>query len=245
MGAHHAVLAAHLGWRPTLVVLALVLAAVTLPLRWLCLTPPWSPHHGHTRERGATHIRAVAGSRAFALLTAASCLTALAIYGATSNLVPLLVDRGVDGRTAATVLGLCGAGQLLGRLGYPALARRTHPPARTAVVMSTACLAAVLLAAVPGPLPMLVGVSVFAGAARGALTLVQATAVSDRWGTRDFATLNALACTPAALAVALGPATGTFLANSVGGYPTACALLGCAAAFGALLALGTKVDRVL
>ncbi|KUN73382.1 MFS transporter [Streptomyces canus] len=234
-----AFLLAQLGWRTTYVVLAVVLGVVTLPLHLFCLTPPWPPAPPRTPSQTPPRTREVTSSRAFWLLAAAMGLASLGLYAATTNLVPLLISRGIGTTTAATALGLCGAGQLLGRLGYPALTRRTSPRARTAVVLATGAVAVAALASIPGPVLLLIAATVAAGAVRGTFTLLQATAVSDRWGLHRFATRNALATTPAAFAIALAPATGALLAGQVGSYSGAFWLLAGVALIGAALAMGT------
>jgi MFS family permease len=169
-------------------------------------------------------------------------LAALGLYAATTNLVPLLLSRGISTAGAATALGLCGAGQLLGRLGYPTLTRTTSPRIRTMVILAAGAATIAALAAISGPLSLLIATTVAAGAVRGAYTLLQATAVSDRWGTHHFATLNALATAPAALAIALGPAAGSLLA-SLTGYPVAFLLLAIVCIVGAAMAAGTTTTQ--
>ncbi|GAA2453755.1 MFS transporter [Actinomadura vinacea] len=235
-----AALLAHLDWRAVYVVLAVLLGAITLPLHLSFLTPSWDGPSSRSRTRHRQAVREVASSRAFLLLAAATALAGLGIYAATTNLVPLLTGRGTDTATAAAALGLCGAGQVLGRLGFPTLTRKTSPRARTIAILSACAACVAALAAVPGPLPLVIAVAVLAGAVRGSYTLLQATAVSDRWGTHSFATLNALATAPAALAIALAPATGAFLADLLGGYPAAFTLLAVVALAGAALATGTR-----
>ncbi|WP_214413636.1 MFS transporter [Sphaerisporangium fuscum] len=231
-----ALLVTHLGWRSAYLALAVLLAAVTLPLHAFCLTPPWPARPARSRVRDVAHIREVASSPPFLLLAAALGLGALGLYAATTNLVPLLVARGTDTTTAAVALGLCGVGQLLGRLGYPWLTRRTGPRGRAAAVLAAGAGAVAALAAIDDPFPLLIAVVVAAGAVRGVYTLLQATAVSDRWGVRHFATLNALATAPAGLATALAPAAGALLAARLG-YPAAFWLLAVVTLAGAALAL--------
>ena len=68
---------------------------------------------------------------------------------------------------------------------------------------------------------MLVGAAVALGAVRGACTLLQATAVADRWGTSRYGTLSGFFAAPITAATALAPWAGTALAEAVGGYPAA------------------------
>ncbi|XVQ09455.1 MFS transporter [Spirillospora sp. CA-255316] len=238
-----ALLVGHLGWRTAYLVLAALLCAITLPLHLFFLTPAWPGASARSGTAPGPSVREVASSRAFLLLAAGMALGGFGLYAATSNLVPLLVDRGTGTGAAAVALGLCGAGQLLGRVGYPALTRRSSPRARTVAVLAAGAVSIALLAVIPGPLPLLIAAAVLAGAVRGVYTLIQATAVSDRWGVRRFATLNGLATAPTALAVALAPAAGAFLAGRLGGYTAALTVLALIALAGAVLAAGTRPSR--
>ena len=233
-------LATELGWRETYLVLAALLLVVTAPIHLVVLRLPWRRPPAVARPGDVGHVRQVTSSAAFRLLALGFALAALGLYAATTNLVPLLVDRGIDRTTAATVLGLCGAGQFLGRVGFPTLTRRSRPHVRDAAILAVGSSerrgARAQLRALCSPLP---SAAVLAGAARGAFTLVQATAVADRWGTRDFGTINALATAPAAIAIALAPAGGAALAEWGGGYTTAWLLLGGLVAVGALLVTRT------
>lgn len=136
----------------------------------------------------------------------------------TVNTIPILVERGADYGPAAVALGLVGAGQAVGRLGYPLLAVGGHPRWRTVLVYAGGAVFAAGLAAVPGPLWLLVVLAVAVGAARGCDTLLRATAVSDRWGTRNFGAINGRFTLPLTIGGALAPAAGPVVAELVGGY---------------------------
>lgn len=237
-----AVLIARLDWRMTYVVLALLLAAVTIPLHAACLTPPWpAGTDRHRPGRTPGHIRAVLRDRAFAFLVLATALAAFGMYAANLNLVPLLTSRGTGTALAAVTLGLSGAGQVVGRLGYATLTQRTSPRARTMAVLAAGAGMILLLGVLPGPTALLIGVVMVAGCVRGIFTLLQATAVSDRWGTHDFASLNGVFSAPATAAMALAPAGGALFAHWLGGYPAAFGLLAGLVLAGAAAAAGTRV----
>jgi MFS family permease len=210
----------HLSWRATYLVLAGVLAVVTVPLHALVLTPPWTPvrAHGSAREGAAVSVRSIVRSPGFLLLSGALTLTAFGLYSASLTLIPLLTERGLPASLAATTLGLLGAGQLLGRIGYAPLTARTTPTARTVAIVAASAVAIALLAAVPGPAPLLVALAVFAGAARGAGTLLQATVVADRWGSAHYGALSGWFAAPITAAAALAPWAGTALAEVLGSY---------------------------
>ena len=108
------------------------------------------------------------------------------------NLVPLLHERGLSTSEAAVALGLGGVGQVLGRLGYGRLTTATTVRTRTAIVLLAAAATIVLLGLLPGPALALLIAAVLAGSARGIFTLLQATAVTDRWGATHYGRLNGL-----------------------------------------------------
>jgi MFS family permease len=237
-----AALVTHLGWRWTYLVLAVVLAVITLPGHVLGLRLPWTAAERHPHRSPAPY--AVARSGAFVGLAAAMSLAAFAIYAAVVNLIPLLHQRGLSTSAAAVALGLGGVGQVLGRLGYGRLTAATNVRSRTAVVLLAAAATIVLLGLLPGPALALVIAAVLAGAARGSYTLLQATAVTDRWGATHYGQLNGLLSAPATLAAALAPWAGAALAGPLGGYPAVFLVLGLLGVLAAALAtLASPTDR--
>lgn len=233
-----------LGWRGTYAALALVLVAVVVPLHAFALTPPWRSAPTTAAGRAATGaVGPIVASRAYLALTAALSLGAFGVYAVVVNLVPLLDARGIDATTAAWALGIGGIGQVVGRLVYAPLERRTGPLPRLVLIL-TACAATTgLLAAVAAPVAAVMTVSLLAGMARGIFTLVQATAVVDRWGAERYATLNGILHTPLMLAIALAPWAGSALAGPLGGYPAVFAALAGVGALGAAAGLFTRPGR--
>lgn len=237
-----AALEATWGWRGAYLVLAGVLAIVVVPLHAFALPHGWERAHAgdRTSTDAAVLAREAVRSRAFWTLTFALAAGSLTVFAVIVNLVPLLDERGFDTATAAWILGLGGVGQVLGRLIYPPLERRTTPVARMVGVLAACAVTTVLLGLVPGPWTVLVLISVLAGMARGVLTLLQATAVADRWGTRSYASLNGLMHTPIMLAIALAPWAGAALATPLGGYPAAFTALGVLGAIAAMVSLASR-----
>jgi MFS family permease len=218
----------HLTWRYTYLVLGAILAVVTIPLHAVLLTPPWAAHARTPTDPGQAdraHASAVMRSRSFITLAAAVTLAAFGMYAATVNLVPLLTARGMGTHLAALTLGLCGAGQVLGRLGYPAFSARVTFTVRAFTVLVAGAATILLLALLPGPAAALIAAAIVAGAVRGLLTLLQATAVADLWGTRAFGRINGVFAAPITTAIALAPGGGVLLADLTGRYPTSLTIL--------------------
>ena len=121
-----AALVSTLSWQQTYVVLAVVLAVITLPGHVFGLGLPWTPAERQPHRSRAPD--AVARSGAFIVLAAAMSLAAFAVYAAVVNLIPLLHQPGLTTGGAAVALGLGGVGQVLGRLGYGPPHRRDGRP---------------------------------------------------------------------------------------------------------------------
>ena len=258
------VLAAQMSWRAVYLVLAAVLAAVTVPLHYFALRRPWPPpieHHtafdgsagdgdaggGQSNDQRddqvSTAVRTVVRSSPFLLLTTALTLSAFSMYAVLTNLIPLLTARGASSGIAAWALGLGGVGQVAGRLGYRTLVRRSSVRTRTVCILAASAATTTVLAAVPGPLPLLIAIAIVAGTTRGIATLLQATAVSDRWGTAAYGSLSGIMAAPVTIAGAIAPAAGAALATSLGGYPALFAALAATAALAALAATGSIPRR--
>ncbi|WP_043174715.1 MFS transporter [Streptomyces sp. NRRL B-24484] len=238
-----AALADHLSWRTTYLVLAAVLAGVTIPLHALALRHPWPQEPHTTAHSGPAAVRSPARTRPFLLLAAAFTLSGFAMYGVVFNTVPLLTERGAGPTTAAWALGLGGLGQTLGRTLYSTLARHTGATSRTTTLIAAGGTTTLLLALVPGPVPLLAGMAILAGTIRGNLTLLHATAVTDRWGTNAYGHLTAQLAAPATIAGALAPWASSALAPTLGGYPALFTVLAALSAAAALLTLGTAPPR--
>ncbi|GAB2831440.1 MFS transporter [Lentzea nigeriaca] len=217
-----AVLNDHLDWRGTYVVLAGFLAATTVPLHLWGLRLPWPAIEHETAHTPSV----VARSRPLLVLVVAMSLAAFSVYAVVINLVPLLTERGMTTSAAAVALGLGGVGQVLGRLGYARLSARTSVRARTLMILVASAVVTILLGVVPGPALLLIAGSVLAGVTRGIFTLVQATAITDRWGSVHYGQLNGLLTAPVMLTAAVAPWAGSALAAVLGGYPAVFVVLG-------------------
>lgn len=232
-----AALADHFSWRTTYVILAALLAIITVPAHFFGLRRPWppvvAPHPAQTPTQTAR-------SRPFVALTTAFAVAALASYAVIVNLVPLMTEHGISTGAAALALGLGGAGQVLGRLGYQQLVRRIGVVPRTVFVMAGVAVTTALLGFFTS-FAVLLAVAIVAGMVRGIMTLLQATAVTERWGPTHYGHLSGLLSAPIMVTTALGPFVGAALASVLGGYGAMFIVLGVAAAAAAALAAASGV----
>lgn len=235
-------LGSELGWRGAYLTLAAVLLVLAAPLHAGALTLPW-----HGRPPATDHgprDRTVLTSRTFVLVAASGTVTSLAMYASLVHLVPLLLERDVGVQLAAWALGLSGAGQVAGRLLYPALDRRFAPHVRAAGVVAVLAATLFLLAVVPGPAALLIAVAIVAGAARGLFTLVAATVVSEHWGPERYAALNGVYNAPVGVAAALAPAFGAAVASVTGSHRGLFVVLALTGGAGAVLAALARAPSV-
>ena len=75
-----------------------------------------------------------------------------------------------------------------------------------------------LMGVVAAPFIAVAAIVFLVGAGRGAMTLVDATAVSDRWGTNNYGALSGVLHAPTAIALGVTPAVGVLLAEYLGSF---------------------------
>lgn len=234
-----AALTSAFGWRGAFLILAGIMGLITVPLHARYLNRSWAPPTPDSQTT-ARHpmARTIRRSPEFLGLQALMILLCLGLYTVTLNIIPLLMEKGADYASAALGLGLVGAGQVGGRLLFAAI----PPGARLPVITATAASAVFLLAALPGPVPALTAAGMLAGAVRGCQTLLQATIVGERWGTRNLGTLQGVFAAPLTAVTAIAPAAGPLLAGWLGSY-TAMAHAMAAAALAAAVFAATMSWR--
>lgn len=234
-------------WRSAYLLLAIPLAA-TIPLHWFGLSQPWvidrASGPGGVDVATGAQSSVEPGRREFWLLTVALTLGGFCIYAVVVNLVPLLTDAGLTVAEAAVALGVGGAGQVAGRLFYGPLVARLPVRPRTIVVLGAGALTTLALAWSAGSLILACAASFAAGAARGIFTLIQATAVADRWGTRAVGARTAVLSGGVMAASAFAPWLGTLLAELTGGFTTAFVVLALLGVVAAVLIRATPPSMV-
>lgn len=245
-----AFLLSDLGWRATYLALAAVLLA-TVPMHAWGLRPPWTS----IRTRDATvddnddpgpTLRRDDDfdARAFTLLVLAMALAGFAVYAVVINLVPLLTTNGLITTRAATALGVGGVGQVVGRLFYGPVFSRLGPTARSATTVAGVVATTGALAAWQSPFVLVCLLTFASGTVRGIFTLIQATAVVDRWGVGNIGHRNGIVTGAITVVSAFAPWVGAVLAAAFGSYDATFALLAGLAALSLLvLQLACRRDR--
>ena len=212
-----------LAWRTAYLVMAALVGATAVAHYW-GLRKPWLVSQTNVVQDLAPTAEVAQPFHAgdFRISVAAMALGGFCVHAVVVNLVPLLLENGLGLRSDRER-----AGRGWGRAGHrahllPPTQRHdrtrgsclVHPRARRPF-HDPVCRDA--LAVGSG------GRCVLRrwGMARGMFTLVQATAVSDRWGPRAYGARNGVLSGVMMGASALAPWAGSLLADHVGGYDVA------------------------
>jgi MFS family permease len=168
------------GWRHALVILAVILAAATVPLHAAVPRPAATrePGHGRAAERSVEATEALRSSK-FWLLSIAFLLASLTAIAMTVHAIPFLLQRGYTPGFAAFAVGLVGLSQIPGRLLFAPLAGRLPRAQATAGLFSLIAAGIATIVSLPHSATVLIGF-VLLGMGNGMATLARATAESSR-----------------------------------------------------------------
>jgi MFS family permease len=226
------------GWRPALLLLAGVLALVTIPLHALVLrrrpadiglAPDGDPLPVPVAQPSSTgqptigegeralSPRAAIGQAAFWWLAAAFSLSTLVVIAVSVHLIPYLIERGFSAAFAAATLALLGGSQIPGRLIFTPLGGYVSRRLLTAGLFAMQWLALLILIAVPSETGILIFAMLF-GAGAGASTPARAALVAEMYGTRHYGSISGLLALVTTVARALGPVGMGVLYVVAGGY---------------------------
>jgi MFS family permease len=225
-------LTASLGWRQALLVLAGLLATVTVPIHALLLRrrpedlglrPDGEPEEvvGPTAQPPAE--RSIATKVAlrevrFWLLTFAFADSTFATVTMTVHLIPYLTGGGHTAQFAATIAGLFGLMSLVGRLVIGPLADRYARRWITAGLISMQIVGmSVLAVAGASSAGALVYIVLF-GAGSGTLTIMRAALLAEHYGPASYGTINGAQNLALTGARTLAPVGAGLLVGLLGGY---------------------------
>ena len=170
------------GWRDALVILAVVLAVVTVPLHAVALRrAPSPPPHAPAAQRSAS-AREALRSAPFWLLSIAFFLATVAGIAVVVQGIPFLLEHGYGTSFAAFAIGLIGVSQIPGRIAVRRVGARLPEVWRTVAVFVLIAAGIVLVVAgVDAPAAVVAGM-VLLGMGNGMATLARATVIADRYG---------------------------------------------------------------
>jgi MFS family permease len=219
-------LAASLGWRQAVLVLAAILGATTIPMHALLLrggpagdgSPARAPAaRGGDGAPPDLTARAALRTATFWFLALAFLIQSFAHAGISLHSVPMLIEWGYKPTFAATVIGLVGAMQVAGRVVFAPL--RTRLSARSVTMLILACqsVAFLILWGVPGPGGLFTFVAFF-GISNGMATLVRASIVADLWGRTHYGTIAGALSVWSTLARSVAPLSIGLAYLAWGGY---------------------------
>jgi hypothetical protein len=154
---------------------------------------------------------------AFWLLAAALFLGTLSQAAVYIHLIPYLAERGYGLGSAATLTGLIGASQVLGRVVVTILEGRLPHEAVAAGIFALQAAALVVLIGSTSPLGVLMFVLPF-GAASGAVTISRASAVADFYVPAYYGSIGGMVGMFVTGARTLAPVGAGAMSASLGSY---------------------------
>lgn len=247
-------------WRTTLIFLAGLLAATTIPLHLIAVrrattkpttttttttattTKPTATAATTTTTATAQHATTGSPARVlrdpgFWLLAGAFVLHSAALAVISVHLVLYLISLGHPPARAATLAGLLGLLSVTGRLVTSVSARWLPMATITAVILFVQGLSISVLPVVGRHVIGAVGCLVLFGLGFGVSSIATPAILLDRYGATGFGTISGMLTTPTTIAKAVGPLAGAGLADALGYRPlilsvaAACALAAVALAF--------------
>jgi MFS family permease len=219
-----------LGWRPALLTLAVFLAVTTIvPYALLLRRRPEdigqhldgdpAPHPSRAAARHVQKLSVGAALRqpSFRWLAVAFSLNSVASIAVYTHLIAYMLDRGFEPTLAATLSGLVGAMQVVGRIILGGLGDRVPLRINAAVVLGLQPLAFLSLLLIPGFAGLVIFVILF-GASRGAVTLVRPAFVADIYGRERYGTIAGALAAFVMIATAAAPLSGGVAYDFFGEY---------------------------
>lgn len=202
------------GWRDALLILAAILAAITIPLHALALRP--APASGHEQaHEPSTPAGDALRSLPFWLLSTAFVLGSLSTIAMTIFAIPFLLERGHSAAFAAFAVGLIGVSQIPGRVLYSGFAARLPQSLSIPAVFGLIGAGVIVVVTVHSTAAVIAGL-VILGMGNGMATLVRATAIADLYGSRAYGTISSIAGGMTTAARAAGPFLAALYAAAVG-----------------------------
>jgi MFS family permease len=219
-----------MGWRPALLALAAFLAVtVIVPYALLLRRRPEdigqhvdgdaTAHAAHAAARRVHKLSVGEALRqpSFRWLAVAFGLNSLASIAVYTHLIAYMHDRGFEPTLAASLAGLVGAMQVVGRIILGILGDRVPLRVNAAVVLALQPAAFLILLLAPGIVGLATFVALF-GASRGAVTLVRPAFVADIYGRERYGTIAGALAAFVTIATAAAPLSAGAAYDFFGAY---------------------------
>jgi len=215
------ILTEHLGWRDTLLILAVANLAICLPVHALWLRDSTDRDREITStqpvDRRSVMRKALHNPVFWGL---ALCLTA---YSATFSafifhLIPLLAERGVPMAIALAAVALIGPSQVAGRLILFFFSRRLPTAITGRVVLLALPASLAVLLKYPDSTSALFMAAIFYGSANGIMTIIRSAAVPDMMWRDGYGAINGVLAFPFMAAQALAPVGAALIWSATGSY---------------------------
>lgn len=207
------------GWRQALVILAVLLAAVTIPLHASIPGAPPTTSVGEGDTNGGGRAREAMASLRFWLLTGSMALGSFTWSVMVVQLVPFLSDAGHSLQFGALAAGVVGLGQLPGRIlfiGFGRALRGWRLPAATFLLAAVALTILELDRSEPA---VFLFAAIF-GTSAGMMTLMTASMPAELFGRRVYGAVSGVIYGCANGARASAPFISAAIAGLPGGYTT-------------------------
>ena len=227
------------GWRWAYLILGMLVLLLGLPVNFRYLSEReqnWPRSHeflvsGITWQQGLRSLP-------FWIIVTVLFVGSITMNGAITQMVALLTDRGISGRTAALCASIMGASSLVARVLVGWLLDRFRGP-RVAFLVTLAAAAGIMLLSRLSTLPLACLAAALIGVGLGGEADITPYLLSRYYGLRSFSTLYGFTWTFYAIAGATGPVILGHAYDSTGSYTTLLGILGItmAAAAGLMLLL--------
>jgi predicted MFS family arabinose efflux permease len=238
-------LIAELGWRNTLLVLAMLNLAVCAPLHWRVL--PGADHAGRARSATAATsgaLRAALRTPLFYLLTLAFTGNSLVFSATQVHMMSMLQEKELSAASAALVGAMIGPMQVTGRVLELAFGSRLSASMVGILAMAFLPLSLWVLGVAGLDWPLLVTFAAIYGIGNGAMTIVRGAIPAELFGREAYGAINGAMAAPVTIAKAAGPLVAALLYAWLGGYDrTLLVLLVIGALSTAVFVVSTRASR--
>lgn len=211
-----------IGWQLAYVMLAGSVLLIALPVTIWVLPrddgrDPSASAEPTEEVRGLSVVEAVKGVR-FWMLTFSLMMVGFAVSGLIPNIVPMMIGRGIEATTAATLMGVLGISIIFGRLMTGAALDRVWAPLVALVLLPMPAIACLVLETGISNYLAVAGCVALVGVATGAEFDLAPYLVTRYFGTRSYSQIYALQWIAFTVAAGAAPLLYGYLYDLSGSY---------------------------